>query len=229
MSLINDALKRAREAEQQRAGEATPATPLQPADHAPRRNWAGWIVLAVLLIATLAFAAIHLGRWAGSPGAERPVPVVKINPTANPAPAEPTAAVVTSPAIPMSTNVAPRLASTEGRPAQTPGAQPVEAASRAQSAPPALSTEDPPNRSPKEPPSPSVEPPAVAPAPVEARFPELKLQSIVFRLRNPSVMIDGQMLGVGETVKGARVAKIERQAVTMEWQGQTNILRLPQL
>jgi hypothetical protein len=65
-------------------------------------------------------------------------------------------------------------------------------------------------------------------APVEARFPELKLQSIVFRLRNPSVLIDGEMLGAGDTVKGARVVKIERHAVTLEWQGQTNVLRLPQ-
>jgi hypothetical protein len=70
---------------------------------------------------------------------------------------------------------------------------------------------------------------SAAPPVVEATFPVLKLQSIIFRLRAPSALINGEMLGVGETIEGARVVKIDRHTVTLEWKGQTNALTLPRL
>ena len=228
MSLINDALKRAREAEQQRTQKTPPAPPLEPADHAAPPRRAGRIVVTVLLLATLGFAALGLSRWAGSSGG------VPASGTSN----EVAAASLSSPktvatpaerlAIPTGTNLMARQGSV---PHSDPSAAPAPA-SPASSSPPATdlraaipeSIQAEPPGSPGEDASTAVQPVAE----VEARFPELKLQSIVFRLRNPSVVIDGEMLGVGDTVKGARVAKIERHAVTMEWQGQTNVLRLPQ-
>ena len=57
--------------------------------------------------------------------------------------------------------------------------------------------------------------------------PPLKLQGIIFRLRNPTAMINGKSLLVGESVSGARVTKIEKDQVTLERDGKTVILNLP--
>jgi hypothetical protein len=67
------------------------------------------------------------------------------------------------------------------------------------------------------------------PSVAETVFPALKLQSIIFRLRNPSAVINGEMLGVGDTIKGARVVRIDRHTVSLEWKGGTNVLALPRL
>ena len=228
MSLINDALKRAREAEQQRSEKTPPAPPLEPVDHADPPRRAGWIVLTVLLVATLGFAAFYLSRWAGSSGAVQSGGTSNEVAAGRLASAETVAVPAARPAIRVSTNLMDRQASV---PRSDPSAAPASAAP-ASSAPPAAEPRAaiPESTQAERPSSPGEDAPAaVQPvAQVEARFPELKLQSIVFRLRNPSVVINGEMLGVGDTVKGARVAKIERHAVTMEWQGQTNVLRLPQ-
>jgi hypothetical protein len=60
-------------------------------------------------------------------------------------------------------------------------------------------------------------------------FPDLKLQSIIYRLNNPAAVINGDMLHVGETIKGARVLSIDRSEVAVEWKGKTNVLQLPRL
>jgi len=59
-----------------------------------------------------------------------------------------------------------------------------------------------------------------------APFPKLKLQGIYFRRTNPSVLINGRTLFVGDRVDGARVVTVDRQTVTMEFSGQTNLLTL---
>jgi len=221
MSLINDALKRARETEQPRAGEPPP--PLQPVDYAARPHRAAWMILIVLLVATLGFAAFYLSRWAGSSGAGRAGGTSNEAVAASLASPEEVAAPAVRPAIKVTTNLMARQASA---PRSTPSASTATPPSAA----PEPGAAIPDRVQPERPGFPGGHAPAtVQPvAQVEARFPELKLQSIVFRLRNPSVLIDGEMLGAGDTVKGARVVKIERHAVTMEWQGQTNVLRLPQ-
>jgi len=61
----------------------------------------------------------------------------------------------------------------------------------------------------------------------EPRSPPLKLQGIIFRLRNPTAMINGKSLLVGESVSGARVTKIEKDQVTLERDGKTVLLNLP--
>jgi len=61
----------------------------------------------------------------------------------------------------------------------------------------------------------------------EPPSPPLKLQGIIFRLRNPTAMINGKSLLVGESVSGARVTKIEKDQVTLERDGKTVLLNLP--
>ena len=68
-------------------------------------------------------------------------------------------------------------------------------------------------------------PPAVAPV-APGAFPELKLQAIFYRLRNPTVLINGKTLGKGEEIEGARVSDIERLSVAVEWNGEKKTLKL---
>jgi len=223
MSLINDALKRAQEANQRRAERAPPAPPLQPVDHAAPRNRAGWIVLTVILVATLGFATFYLSRWAGTSGTGQTDVAPNEGVWASSAPPQEVAAPGARPDVQVSTNLLPRETSA---PLSASSAATTNLA-RVEPKPIAVATEPIPAERPASPDQDAATTVNAA-GPVEARFPELKLQSIVFRLRNPSVVIDSEMLGVGGMVKGARVMKIERHAVTLEWQGQTNVLRLPQ-
>jgi hypothetical protein len=68
------------------------------------------------------------------------------------------------------------------------------------------------------------EPPA-PPSP----FADLKLQSIIYREDKPAAVINGEMLFVGDEIRGARVTGIERSSVTVERKGETNELRMPRL
>ena len=60
-------------------------------------------------------------------------------------------------------------------------------------------------------------------------FADLKLQSIIFSEDKRAAGINGELLYVGDEIRGARVRKIERQSVTVERNGETNVLRLPRL
>lgn len=57
-------------------------------------------------------------------------------------------------------------------------------------------------------------------------FPELKLQGIYYRLNDPSVMINGKALELGDLIDGAKVVKIDRKEVTLEFEDQQKVLRL---
>ena len=57
-------------------------------------------------------------------------------------------------------------------------------------------------------------------------MPELKLQAIVFRMKNPSALINGRHVEVGDDVSGARVTEIQRTTVIVEWQGQKSPLQM---
>jgi hypothetical protein len=70
--------------------------------------------------------------------------------------------------------------------------------------------------------SPADVPPAGAAPPA----PEFKLQAIFYRPNRASVMVNSKMLGVGESVDGARVLAITRSSVTLLHAGATNVLTL---
>ena len=57
--------------------------------------------------------------------------------------------------------------------------------------------------------------------------PNLKLQGIYFRRSNPSAMINGRSVYLGEELEGARVISIERTSVVIEIKGQKQVLHLP--
>ena len=75
--------------------------------------------------------------------------------------------------------------------------------------------------------------PAPAPAPVVVaapapppKFPALRLQSIYYRPANPSVMINGRTLFLDDEIQGVTVADIHPSSVTLVLSGLTNVLTL---
>src|SRR5437016_605604 len=63
MSLINDALKRAKQARKEQPSAASDAPPLRPADPSYRPSFWPFLVLPLLLAVVLALAGIFLWRW----------------------------------------------------------------------------------------------------------------------------------------------------------------------
>jgi hypothetical protein len=57
-------------------------------------------------------------------------------------------------------------------------------------------------------------------------FPALKLQAIYYRLDDPSVLINGRTLREGQQIEGARVGRIDRRTVQVEYNGQVKELSL---
>ena len=60
----------------------------------------------------------------------------------------------------------------------------------------------------------------------ETTFPNLELQGIFFRLKNPSVMINRRALFVGDRIAGVRIVDIQRRTVTIEKDGQRKELSM---
>jgi hypothetical protein len=208
MSLLNDALKRAGGTDPDRPGADPSLPPLQAAEYPAEPNWGFRFLLVVLLVVTIGMSAFFLVRWSQGPtpgpGDLPRLQEVALAPPASPAPtpAEAQNSSSAKPSIRVSTNWVARDAAALPPPPPEPA--------RATTLPPAVAN-----------PAPAVTPDAPVPA--------LKLQSIIFRLRNPSAVINGEMLGVGETIKGARVVRIDRHSVTLERNGETNVLELPRL
>lgn len=72
-----------------------------------------------------------------------------------------------------------------------------------------------------------IEEPAPQPKPAgPPEFPPLKLQGIFYRLNNPSVIVNGKTLWMNQSISDVKVIKIERSAVTVEFDGRTKVLRL---
>lgn len=215
MSLINDALKRAKQAQQETAPPPAPNLQLRPVEPGQcTRQGIGLLVPAVLAVVALMLLLLVWQR-SQQPGSGQPtevharaaMPAAPIaEPPAEPAPAEPVPATEAIPA-------APPAAPTEAM--VDPGSV-LEAAAVAMPA----------------------ELPAVAaagsevpnvPAVVEAPPPRVslpKLQAIIFSPTRPSVMLNGKTLFIGDRLNGLRVTAIDKESVTLVGASQTNVLVL---
>jgi hypothetical protein len=229
MSLINDALRRA---SQQKPASPPPShggVPLQPVDY--RKSPSPW--RSLLLIPVLIILCGLSGWFFWSASKTTAKGVAPGDALANQAPPEFTLATQGSDRL---------IANAAGKKTQAPIQVNtnlvihtnviVQAPSTALVAPPAVTTA---------PVTPvlagtvtemvAAEKTKLAPADTRtlespAAFPKLKLQGIYFRRTNPSVLINGRTLFVGDRVDGARVVTVDRQTVTMEFSGQTNLLTL---
>ena len=197
MSLINDALKRAKEAQQQNQPAAS-GPPLRPSESAQPQAGSGSKTLLYIMVACVVFGNALLFFAVGWKKESPPAPA---------------SASATAPA----TNLAPVVTtSVAAAPATSaPAPQPVETVTNA--APVSASVTE--SNSPFALPVAVVEPEPPKPAP-------MKLQSIINSSR-PSAMISGKFLFIGDKFRGYKVTAIDQESVTLIGNGETNVLSLP--
>jgi len=241
MSLINDALKRAGQAQKQNPPPPTAADGLKPADSGGGGSRGILKVIILLLVVCL----LGVGGWFGW---------IALRPASSPG--------ATPKAGPKPTNAALTQAGTQNPKTAAGGSvsagsnsnlvtKPSDKAST--SAPPVINTTvavepdagvsattSPPSNTSAQvttTPAPGVEPPAQPPAvvpdkpvvtekPVALVWPPLKLQAIFYRLNKPSTRINGKTCYVGDQVDGVRVVAIERENVRVELGGESHVLPL---
>ena len=215
MSLINDALKRAKQAQGQ-----TPTVPgpqLRPvelvatASHSSRLAVRG---ISVAVIGLALFLAWRLVRTNGSiqPGVAVPqvpavanaVPAPQPAPITQHAPAQNFEATATvpppSPAATLGTSVEAHSSSASNPVASAPVAAATDVAATIV-------------------PTNTVAPQKLAPP---------KLQGIMYQPGHPAAMISGKMVFIGDKFGQWRVAAIDQEGATLIGAGQTNVLTLPQ-
>jgi len=213
MSLINEALKRAKQEQKENPFGGQPAVPLQPADDMSRPNYFLRAVAALLAVVLLACSGWFFWKWWG--GREGSRSVVAVNTAKDDSAAQsktPPQSLPRKSVIQVSTNIVVRpIVAAEPKPEADVRSTPTNASiatSQASATAPAQAAE-----------------PAPPPSPVA----DLKLRSIIYREDKPAAVINGDMLYVGDEIRGARVVRIDRHTVTVERKGETNELRLPRL
>jgi len=222
MSLINDALKR--------AGSAPPPLPSTHPETAPppmqpvveRKRQPVWPVVLLPLGLVLVFALGGVFLWKGYQAKRRVVASAHDDlVTAR----EPT------PPPPSSANQAETLSRSPERAVPAPEATVAKSALPANARPPtdlqAAQTDSISDTSPSLPTVTPAPTKSGVTAPASGSFPAMKLQGIVYRPSNPSVVINNKTLFIGETIGEAKVVAIDRTSVTVECRGQTRVLTLP--
>jgi len=203
MSLINDALKRAKAAQSQASQGPLnlPLRPVEPGQRHARQNLGLFVPVALALVALLALFLVW--RWAQTRqlGAPAEVAVRAVTPAVPAQPDQPTAP--TTPPAPVQASVI--------APAPAPAAEP--------SAPPLAEVQE--TDAVAEAPT-----PARVPAPAPPKPVLLRLQGILYNPHHPSAMINGKTLFVGDTLGDLRVVAIAQNGVTLANSSRTNVLFL---
>jgi hypothetical protein len=215
MSLINDALKRAKQAQQEAAPPPAPNLQLRPIEPAQytRRGMSlmppAVFVLAALVLFVLLWQRTHPASPAESTEVHARVAIPAIS----------TTTPVTAPLAVAPPSVVQPVPETPPTPPVTPATDPAGVVEKAASPPPA----EPPTVAASE--SPVTTTPAATEAP-PPKPPLPKLQAIIFHPTRPSVIVGGRTLFVGDKLNGQRVMAIDKESVTMAGAGQTNVLTL---
>lgn len=238
MSLINDALKRAKQAHDQQTPPAVRGAPLPnaAAGSAPQKYSLLPVVIVggILLLVLLAYGIFSFLRQDASPKQtiiasesrlathteSRPVTQPRPNsaPQIEPSTPAPQPVVVTSnrnqPAdLPGTPNIEPPPTPTDHLPSAPPTA-------------PVVVMPDPTNPSNPAPTALAVLPTNEPPPP--PKFPTLRLQGILYQPTRPAAIINGRTLFTGGRVGEVTVIAITRETATVAWNGQTNVLTLPE-
>jgi hypothetical protein len=205
MSLINDALKRAKEAQRPpQTGSDNPVN-LQPVEYTRHANTgAVYVSMALLIVAVGAWCLIkgwEATHGAGTAPASQPVQA-RESTAAQPA---------EDPSAP------PQEPPLDPSPVQTAYAQPS-------AHPRDFSVQDTPPS-----PSPAVQVAALsATAALQPPSPmsDFRLQAIFYRATSPSAVINGRTLYIGDKIDEARVLSIARETVKLQAKGEIKVLTL---
>ncbi len=206
MSLINEALKRAKQL-QESGGAAATGVAMRPVEalHQADAGTGRW--LPALIGVVFSISMIFLWQWS-HPGA---LTHVRAKTAAMQADAT-TAAAPGIPAVAVAQEKTPKPAAPAVLPAAPPtaagtGSNDLAAAAATDETIPVISA--------------VVEPPQAPPV-------TYKLQSLVYSSKSPSAVINGKIVFKGDRVAGARVLAIDPDAVLiLTPAGQTNLLELP--
>jgi hypothetical protein len=210
MSLINDALKKAKEAQQDAAPPPAPNLQLRPIEPAQvtRQGFGVMVPAAFVVVALLLLFLIWQRTQRNSPAHPADVQARTAMPAQpNRVPPAP-ATVAVTPTAPATPEAAPA-------PAPALVTEFANAATAASNNAPAVVVADSEG---------THTPAATEAAPPKPALP--KLQAVIFSPIKPSVMINGKTLFVDDKVNGLRVAAIDRDSVTLVGGGQTNVLSL---
>lgn len=226
MSLINEALKRAKEVQARPRASDHSSPPLQPVLEPASSNPVTWVIAAAaVLILFAAFWCFSLW-WRGS-RAVAPALVASAR-VANPAPKAVQPAPAAAPAS-AQTALAP-AESTSANQAKTVStnlsalteAAPVTAAVETNLAVTALNEQTLSTNA--TPVAAAVDAPTSAAD--EAVLSTLKLQGIFYRAARPSALINGQALFIGDQIGGAKLIAVDRQSVRVLLNGRTNVVSM---
>ncbi len=218
MSLINDALKRARDS-QQTAPRETPELEFRPVDAPSPPGTSSRGSLGVLLPVALAVVGLLMAFlvWQRIKDHRNQVPreitVRAVNPGPVPAAVEPAPAKAPNAAEPLAVSTGLKPAQAAPDPALI-----VQTTGTANSPAPATAGVV------GEPAATNAAAPALAPAPPKPAPP--KLQGVVWNPRRPSALINGQVLFIGDRMGDYRVTRITRSSATLAKAGQTVVLTL---
>jgi hypothetical protein len=196
MSLINDALQRAKEAQRNVPPPPGPQLKLKPAEFDPGGGSGFNITLSAWVVLSLLFAFLVLGAVLLLEN-RRTVAAEALRPAA-PAPLPVASPIIVPPAAPKPAALAPAPA-------------PVPAVAPAPVPEPALA---PTNASPAA--APTVQPKPHTP----------RLQAIFFNPNNPSAIIDGTTVSIGDRLGEFHVKAIRSDAVVLTGESATTVLTL---
>jgi hypothetical protein len=209
MSLINEALKRTRDATYQSASPSSAAPPrYQMQGDVEPRGSKGTLFVTVL-IAVIAVAVIAMLAVRVSPSLKAlkaglaPDATMAVAETPQPA----TTATVETPAAEQ-TPPSPAAMQTPAAPAVNPKIAEDELVARLME-------------------KMKAEQAATPPKPALVEPPKLALQGITYSGESSEAMINGVSLRAGEDIEGARIVTIERRAVRLDFNGREVVLRMP--
>lgn len=254
MSLINDALKRASEAQRAQreprmpvaimhpAGEVDAPAAGGPSDPSPRgpRLGSPALLRIVLGVGLLAVAVILLLVWWHNRPPSEPQETIAQPQKATPSKEAATNPAALSPIAPLPPRLAPTNAVTNVvavQPTNTVTPPPVVPAPPPMTnavalRPPIPTPTLPPVETNRPPTLPAVtlappepvppKPPVAVKPPAEPAFPQLKLQGIIYRAKNPSALVNGHNVTLGDMIENTRVVSIGRDSVFFEFRGRTN-------
>lgn len=199
MSLINDALKRAKAAQQQASlpPPDLPLRPVEPGQQRARHSLGLLLPAALALVALLALLLVWQWAQTRQPGQ----------------PTEVTARAAVS-AVPAQSDWSAQPASAPAPVTDPTDAPAADAASAPTPSPLASAQES----------DVTAATPAAAPAPPKPA--PLRLQGILFNPRRPAAMINGKTVFVGDKLGDLRVVAIDQDSATLAGAGQTNVLSL---
>ena len=209
MSLINDALKRAKQA-QESADCLPPVPPLRPVEPAQTsvRHSLGVLLPIALAVVALLGLMLFWVLWKKEGSGTTPQNVAPITVSARTPAAEPVS-------VPTETATGASTSLSGIAPNHSENAVAANVTANASVTNPVSSTpgSNETNRLEAQEPAPPSPPP-------------LKLQSIVYSPKRPSALINGRVLFVGDRIRDFRVTAIHREDVVLTGGGHTNLLSL---